>query len=130
MLLHPNEAGSNSRVWPCSASAWFLIKSVYWWRRRQGLALTSGCTTFGHLFFWPIVLEEGCIRALVGHGSYLEAGVLELIIPVQALLLPLEDECHRCLTMTIMVQFNDCHCCHSVVRTCMYGNFFTIMLIN
>ena len=83
MLLHPDsEAGSNSRGWPCSASTWLgfylATKSVYWWRDdtsgswfRSVVALYLVTSSFALLYLKRVASE------LVGHGSYLEAGVLE-----------------------------------------------------
>ena len=42
---------------------------------RQGRASNHGFTFFGHLFWWPTVLEEGC-NALSDTHSFLGAGVL------------------------------------------------------
>ena len=81
--LHPDcEAGSNSRGWPGSASALLgFVPStqvsllVAWWyvraRFRSVVALYLVTSSFALLYLKRVT------SVLVGHGSFLEAGVLE-----------------------------------------------------
>ena len=52
------------------------VRHVYWWRDATSGSCFRACgwNLFGHLVFWPTVLEEGCI-VLSNTQLFLEAGV-------------------------------------------------------